>query len=357
MTTANGQPILEAEITLPRVSEWRATLETDSDVPLSGAVTIEIDGVAFIGTVVPGRSGLDGGTARARVVGGRGGLSKQLPAKNYTANVRASTVLADLLLESGEVLSSTVDAALLGTTLGRWERLQGTAKAGIQVLADHLGAVWRVLPDGSIWVGVDTYPDVSTEHVLEDEDWTAGILTIAPEAPDLVPGVTFLGMTVDLVVHRVHNRELHTEVFQRSPRTALDDFLARIRTGVDYSRIYRARVVRKNSDGTLQLDPDNPKVKGAGVDHVRMTGAPLFDPDPGDIVRLGFEGGDPSKPVALAPDFAGEYPVARIGDHVDVYLTAAEFNGFLDGVPLFGVMVPLSVCVGVIANGNRKLKG
>ncbi len=75
----------------------------------------------------------------------------------------------------------------------------------------------------------------------------------------------------------------------------VDDVMRR----VDWYAWYPARVLGQSEDGTLELRPDNPRVPGLskvplrlGVPGVRVIVLP------GARVLVGFEGGDPSRPVA-----------------------------------------------------------
>ena len=68
---------------------------------------------------------------------------------------------------------------------------------------------------------------------------------------------------------------------------------------VDYLALYPAKVVSQNSDGTLELQPDDQRFPGLsqvpiryGIPGVKVTVAA------GARVLLGFAGGDPQQPVA-----------------------------------------------------------
>jgi hypothetical protein len=303
-STANGRTLLAAEITQPRVGAWRADLEIDSEEPLTGAVTIDIEGTEFRATVVPGRSGAHGGRVRARVVGGAGGLSKVLPARNYAGgNVRLEVVLRDILRATGETLSPRSDAAVLSRQLGKWHRSEEAASHALVALLDAARATWRVERDGTVWVGTETWPEATLEHVLLDEDWAAGVITIAPERPELEPGTTFLGQRIEQVVHTLEPNALRTEAHLGSAASALNRFLGHIRRRINYSRPYPARVSRQHADGTLELVPDDAIMRGSGLDRV-----PIRYPAPGMSLKVTpgsrcifeFEGGDPARPIVTA---------------------------------------------------------
>jgi len=339
-STVNGKPVLTAEITKPRVGAWHADIAADAE-SLTGAVPLSFEGVAMKGTVIPGRSGLHGGRLGARIVGGAGGVSKEIVVKNYAASAgtKISVVVADILRETGETLSATSDQAVLGTTLSKWERIAGPASHALVNVLDKAGAVWRVLNDGSIWVGMPTYPEATLEHVLIDEDWVGGIITIAAETAALEPGTTFRGQKIEEVIHRLAPGAFRTEAHLGSVTSSLNRFLSGIRRQIDYSRGYPGRVSKQNADGTLQVVLDDEKVKGAGLDRVPYyVGLPgsKVKVSQGQRVLLAFEAGDPARPyiagwqggAALEVTIAGPtgLPAARQGDMVVVTLTAQNLK-------------------------------
>ncbi len=294
----SGKTVLSAEVTVPRIHAWHADLIIDSVETVSGAVTLDFEGLSFVGTVL--RAGVYAGRLGVRMVGGAGGLTTELPARSYI-ETSVGTVLADILRESGETLSATSDASILAAGLMKWHREVGPASHALVNLLDKVGATFRVLRDGTIWVGVTSYPVVSPTHVLVDEDWVAGIITIAPDAPELEPGTTFLGQKIELVVHRLLPKSLRTEAHITSSSSSLNKFLRYIRRQVDYSRLYPARVAAQNADGTLQIVPDDEKIRAAGLDKVpyRLGVPGTVKVAQGQRVLVGFEAGDPSRSFAI----------------------------------------------------------
>ncbi len=377
MALVNGTVwALTTDLRQSRIGAWHADLELDSDAALSGAVTLEEEGITFVGTVV--RSGSFGGRTRARVVGGSGGLSKALPARNYASGVlKLSTVIGDILREAGETLSSTSDASILSAQLPKWHREAGLASHALVQAVDAAGAVWRVLRDGTIWVGAETWPIVSPAHVLIDEDWCDGVLTIAPDAPELLPGTTFLGHRIEMVRHYSGPGGLRTDAHLTSAGSILNKILAGIRRKVDYSRFYRARVSLQNGDGSLQLVPDSALMKGGGLDKVPLRlGIPGATArlKPGARVMLGFNEGSPADPFAALCDEGTEFVtfdfegngagIARIGDSVQVFFPAQlPVVGTVTSpvlgpnpAPFTGVMTVATPGFGIIETGNPKVR-
>ena len=302
MSTANGQPLLSALLTMPRVGAWHTEVETETTETLNGSVELELDGVLFRATVV--RSGVHAGRGRAKLVGGAGGLSKDLLAKDYVSP-KVRHILDDLMTATGETLAA-VEASVLDQVLPHWHRSEGRASWALQALVDKLGVVWRVLADGTVWLGEETWPADTEERIVLDEDWGAGIITLAPEAPDLRPGITFDGHKIEQVVHTLTPKALRTELWTTTLGTALDRFLGRIRREIDTSRLYPAGVAGQNAAGTLEVIPDDDRMKGAGLGRVPIRlGVPGTVKVPvGARVRLGFECGDPARPFAIGFDGA-----------------------------------------------------
>lgn len=167
ITLNGGAAVLRAHVFLPLAGVWSADLDVDTDEDVAGAVTVEVDGaVAFRGTVVDG--GVTHGLWRGRIVGGAAGLRGTLPALAYLDATRAD-VVRDALAEAGETLSATSDS--LATAIARFHRAEGAAARAIDATAAALGYGWRVLADGTVWLGAETWPDAPEADVtLVDTD-------------------------------------------------------------------------------------------------------------------------------------------------------------------------------------------
>ena len=167
LTLNGGAAVTRAVFLLPLAGVWSCDLDVDTDDELAGAVTIEVDGaVAFRGTVVDG--GVTHGLWRGRVVGGAAGLRRALPALAYLDATRAD-VVRDALAEAGETLSST--SGSLAAAVARFHRAEGAAARAIDATAAALGYGWRVLADGTVWLGAEAWPDAPEADVtLLDSD-------------------------------------------------------------------------------------------------------------------------------------------------------------------------------------------
>jgi hypothetical protein len=313
----NGHDVLRAEITEPRVGAWTAELELDANEAITGRVTLEIDGVTWIGTVQ--RGSLVQGRYSAMVVGGNGALSKPLPAKHYMNGTMAAW-LREALAPAGETLSPTSESAITNQSMARWSRRRGTVGAAVAQVARESGdASWRVLRDGSVWIGVERWPAATAKYdEIEDVPDLGYMIAVAEEGPSIAPGMTFAGKRVASVVttldgngalrQRVNFEDPDspgggTERFQGVVAGVIESVVG---WRIDYGRLYPAKVIAQNGDGSLELYPDDELVRGSGISQVPIRhGLPgvTVKVNAGARVALFFENGDPKKPaVALWPD-------------------------------------------------------
>jgi hypothetical protein len=309
--TANGKDVLHAVIQEPRTGVWTAVVDVDSDQTLTGQVTLVIDGVTWIGTVT--RGDLTSGHVHAQLVGGAGKLATLLAAKYYIS-VPLSVVLTDVMTATGERLSPLTSTAVTGYTSPRWARLQGKAGLVVKQLAAAVpNTVWRVLRDGTVWLGAETWPAVKPEYDETDRQPSRDSVTIAPESPTVAPGTMFLDKRVSRVTTTCGADGLRQEILFEADgggTRVMGDVEAVIGaivdTRIDLSYAYPAKVIRQASDGTLELLCDDDKMRGTGLTRVPIRhGIPgvIVKVPPGGKVLLMFEAGDQTRPIAaLWPD-------------------------------------------------------
>jgi len=95
-------------------------------------------------------------------------------------------VLGDALSESGEALSGTSSGLAIACRL--WHRTEGAAARTVAAVAAAAGYGWRVLADGSVWLGVEGWPAAPEADVtLVERDpsqrrWVLGgdVLSLRP---------------------------------------------------------------------------------------------------------------------------------------------------------------------------------
>ncbi len=234
LLTVNNFALIEGELRLPRVGVWSADLKVDTTntVGIGGAVTIASADGKFSYSGVAYREGVYTNTLTMRVIGGNGGLAPppagvgQLLTPKFYQNVTLELVLTDILTACGERLASSSDPSVLSIFLPKWTRTAVSGKRALQALFRTIATSWRTLPDGSFWVGTDSYPQApATKFDLLERHFGEGRVTIASEQPFVTPG-TLLPITIDgvtlnesvsNVVHHVRGEQIRSEVwFERS---------------------------------------------------------------------------------------------------------------------------------------------
>lgn len=220
--TLNGRPVFHGEICIPRVGAWTADLAVDSEQAITGACTLAIDGgLTLVGTAV--QTGVWLATAHLQVTGGAGGLGKTARPQHYRQTT-LRMVLQDLLATAGERLAGSSDANTLALSFPAWVTLAAPIGGMIAALLEDsrlpFAASWRVLPDGSVFVGVETWPDSGLVNLVDYQDLVEqpeeGILELGVEAPRLLPGTTLGGRRVSYVQHRIDGEGARTTVWVES---------------------------------------------------------------------------------------------------------------------------------------------
>lgn len=214
----NGRAVIAATIRIPRLGAWSADLVVDAQEALTGACTVVVAGGPTLkGTATRGGLWLD--TAYVRVTAGADGLRRTATAKHYRA-VTARVVLVDLCRAAGETLSPTSGAAVTGLQLAAWtQTAQPIGRAISALLADRRLAApaWRMLADGTLWVGVESWPDSGLKDVVDVQELGRlpheGRCELGVEAPTLLPGTLLGGRKVSLVEHSLADDQVRSAVW------------------------------------------------------------------------------------------------------------------------------------------------
>lgn len=211
----NGAAVLRGTVTLPLIGPWTADLVIDSAAIPDGFVTLALGwdaSVKLVGTIY--RGGPTRGSATARVVGGAGGLGTILPAKGYKG-VTLRLPLSEALSAGGERLSEKSTPLVLATYLASWSRFSSPAGVAVAALMHAVpGASWRVVGDGAVWVGNETWlPSKLGKYVVTRDDPHHARQEIAAEVPAIYPGETLNGRKVSCVEHRVEPRQTRATIY------------------------------------------------------------------------------------------------------------------------------------------------
>lgn len=324
----NDQSALETRICTPRTGAWHIDALIDDPDAIAGAVTVNVNDGAqvFRGTVV--RSGVFADTGHLRVVAGAAGLGTSATPRHYQGpSVR--TVLRDLLSDAKETLASSADASILATGLDAWTTTATPIGTLISLLlaAAAPGSSWRMLPDGTLWVGRETWPaaniDSTLYQVFQDSP-ESGDMVIGVDAPLPLVATTFEGRRVSYAEANVGQGGKGVEMHLWFEDASVDpvDRLKKSLGGVvrraaartdriDYGRHYPAVIVSQ-SGPTVDVQPDQVGGRALLPD---MAGVPLLLGLPGASVsgtqgghvQVGWHGGDPARPYAVAFDSADTF--------------------------------------------------
>lgn len=213
LSTINGQTVLDMTVTLPRVGVWCVDYSVDTLDPttVNGAIAIVLGDSSplnLAGTTL--RADVWRGRVRGRAFAGANKLGTIMPPKSY-ASVTSQRLFSDLLTAAGEKLSTT--SSLSGNSpMVALEAI--TAGASINLFTDWLGYTWRSLLDGTVWIGNETWPEITPpqfdllDYDPEDKRQTWGVTS-----PWAIPGTVVNGMNIDRVVHHVRSDAIRTEVW------------------------------------------------------------------------------------------------------------------------------------------------
>ena len=208
--TLSGRPVLACALHIPERGVWVADLSVDTDTAPAERVQLTVGETTWEGAILYG--GVAEGRWSGRVVGGRGRLSRVVPARYYQ-RLQARPIAEAMAREAGEELAP--DAPGLGGYLQTWARAEGSLATALGLLLGHLGLSWRATPTGTLttapWPSAEV-GDNATELVT---DPLARVTTFAVEGLDLLPGMTTNGRTVRGVTYALDGPAFRAEVLWR----------------------------------------------------------------------------------------------------------------------------------------------
>lgn len=207
---------------MPKIGAWTADVVVDTadttEFPSGTKVTLAtVDGTfSLSGTVRPARVGVWLDSARCRIVGGAGGLTTVVPAKYYQFGT-LKIPLGDVLSAAGESLSSATDGSVQATSLQSWTTVAQRAGLAISALAQAAGddVSWRVLSDGTVWLGRETWSAApsSYQYTLIDQHPNENRAELGSDTLALLPGMSLGGQNISHLVHTVEPERVRTVAF------------------------------------------------------------------------------------------------------------------------------------------------
>lgn len=325
VVSLSGSPVIAGSLELPLVGTWHLECAIgSSSAPVVGqTIALTVGPVPFVGTVVSADSDA-GNRVTVRAVGGAGKLGKVLAPKSYTMTT-LDVVLVDALKDAGESRSVLSDTQT--QTLEHWTRSQASLSDVLRQVSERAGGSWRVMPDGSVWVGAELWLPVTGSYVLESEEPTRSAFTVAVDSAWVLPGCTFRGQKVSAVTYRFDGTRTRARVSYGDSRgelgSVLGELVRREVRQVDLLAMYSATVDAMNANGTVELTPDDARLGSMSQVPVQVAGLASVGLLPGTSVLLTHENGDPSRPVVVQA-YAGPVDGLAIESVGDVSITAPQ---------------------------------
>jgi len=309
--TLNGQPVIRADHKQPYAGAWTAEIELDADSRPLGAALLVLLGRTWQGTVIAdlsdsalALSGDSGGWFRCRIVGGAGGLQKPVTPTEWSQGALVQTVLTYILGAGGEVQAATISTDLLGKVLPQWSISTSTVGEALSAFAETLGIIWRVLDDGTIWLGTPSpQPVTAPDYILTDINPEMGAAEMDLNDSSLAVDQIIDGLTIRQVIYSWTPDKMRALVtYSPGPVNSLfrlfGMWLARVK--LDNFRAVPGRINSQNSDQTVQFQPDDSRYSPLRRVAIR-TGLPDTEITIGANSRAvaAWEGASPTAPVLV----------------------------------------------------------
>lgn len=371
----NNKPIVECHLMLPKIGAWMANdvlIDSDEEFNIGDSVTMNFLDQTFKGTVLD--TGVFRGFQQCTIIGGSGKFPDQLESSSYNS-IPLGQVVNDIARKTGHTVSTSSDQNLLNHNLVGWNILKMKASLALVKLLDSQGAIWRILPDGTLWIGFETYTPLNINDFLVIEKFPEQARwNIYNEEYLIQPLSSLDGNNIQQVEYFISKNELTQIVFFTNTFGDSIDQLTSQEDNILYNTTYRCSVVSQKSDGSLDLlpNPSNDLIKNG------FSNVPIVYPFPGmkievpsgTICYVKFANNDPQYPrvfawedqtsttgikVHMIHDIK-EQPAARKGDSVNVGQLTFIGMGQLQFTPtggmpgMAGSSVTLTASVGAGSN-------
>lgn len=218
LVTVGGADVIQGRIHMHLRGAWWGDFKLEGgNAPTGSVQVVAANGLTLTGFVRSSGSFLN--QSHVKVIGGAGGLIKAVPPKSFQ-NAQLRDPLSVVMSASGETLSSTIASSVLSASLPAWSIFQAHAGQVLEELcfaaASALGVPvnWRVLADGTIWIGTETFPPATLPDPddVVDQFPAGGRFVLAVVTPSLLPGVflTDIGANVLGVDHWIEAEQVQT---------------------------------------------------------------------------------------------------------------------------------------------------
>lgn len=301
---------------------------------------------------------IESGKYLNKIVGGAGGLATLLADAQYDGNVSLQAAVSQICAGAGEAMG----AVQAGVFLTSYYRLRGTAAQALDRMADTKQLKWWIDRTGLINMRAARLPSAEAVGVFGPTSRDDSVIVTNPE-------IVQLGGTINGQVIR-HIRWEYTATSFRAVCYFVPFLWRSPAEASIYAAQYSAAVESVNGNGSINvIAAGRFGVKNvplyAGIPGAKIT------VKPGELVTLGFFGGDPQAPFAVADgqNLAATKKVARTQDTVDVgsfTFVAGALGSTLvvtwtppvGTIPPTSVAVPISTplpVVGIINSGSARV--
>jgi len=204
--TVNSRAISQARVTFPLTGAWHADLFVAGAETISGACTIDLGGaLTLTGTAIV--SGNYTQAAHVRVLAGKGAWQSPCSPR-FWQGATLGTILGSTLSALGETLSSTADATAKGVSLPAFAVTAASLGANVRALMAYApaGTSWRFLPDGTFWIGPETWGAFGEDYQVTSEEPRERRLDVGFQVPTLQAGQTVEAESGTVRVNRVESK-------------------------------------------------------------------------------------------------------------------------------------------------------
>jgi hypothetical protein len=209
------------------------------------------------------------------------------------------------------MLSNTIAPSFLGLNLTAWSVFGGNSvRRNLRALLDITGPdlSLRMLSDGTMWIGTETWPTSSATFDVMNRDPTDGSYFLGVESPFIEPGMDLPGVGhVGQVMDTIESGRLRSQIWvdfpdeDRGTGAATQTLAQQALAGVDYYATYLCQVVAQSEDlTTVDISPvgerNQERLGGLQRVPVRVGTGAKVQFTLGSTVLLGWDGGNPEGP-------------------------------------------------------------
>lgn len=313
--TINGLRAITVRLTIPWRGVWVAHVEVDADLPdavvMTGPAVLVAGNTILSGTIDPRGTGRFNDRIHMRVVGGRGGWDKEVPAQHFTNPAGALVSTLVYAATAATVLETCVDP----TPVVFGEHFVRSRGAASRVFGDR---DWRV----DLVTGITTtapWPPLPLDPTATVADFHIETQTITVNSETVIlpgsvivderfKGKTFIARDVEQIFD-TKGTTATIWVAEKPVSRLAEAFATAVReyARTEYLKTYLYRFVVPAAGGKIALQaitpgaPDlNPIDQWTGLSGIQAALAGNAQLKPATEIVVGFVGGDPTAPYLVA---------------------------------------------------------